>query len=216
MKNISEYKKGNLKKANVILNIALPLKSGTPKVIFLSFFILFSYVISPPQFLPPSLPLVYPPTSSLPQIYPLLPLLRKEPASEGHPANKAYQTTINHVSSPQGWIRQFSRRKRVPEVRDRVRECLHPHYQKPHKLLCCNIYVEDLRKTPKGSMISASSHESQSVDSVDYVLLVSLIPMITLILPALLHRTPLVPLSVWLLDSASAPINFRMKSLWFL
>ena len=95
-----------------------------------------------------------------------------------HPAESKQTHSLTsyktrHMPLHQGWTRQLSRRERVPHVGKEVRDSLCSHCYDPHrntKLLCHNIYSEDLGQTPTGSLISAGSHQSQSVHSVGLLL----------------------------------------------
>ena len=69
------------------------------------------------------------------------------------------------------------------------------------------IYREDIGHTPIGFLISASSHESLSIDSEGQVLLLTLILLVPLILLSPPPEEPLSSTNVWLWDSASAPIS---------
>lgn len=138
------------------------LLKGATEYFFFSFFSPLMYYIWTRVY-PPSIPSISP-QFPLPQIHfpPSIPPLRKKSGLSGTLTKHSITSNnkTRHIASHQGWMRQPCRRKRFPQIYNRVRDslCSHQGFHKNTKL-----HVEDLGETPPVSLISVSPHEFQLI-----------------------------------------------------
>lgn len=132
-------------------------------VLLIFFFcILFSYITSQPVPLHPFLPVFPHPHLPFPPD-PFRLLIPSEKSGLPRVINQTLHkksSKARHIPSHQGWTRQSSRTKGVPQVGERVRDSPYSHCEDFHrnvaKQLSHNIHAEDLGQTLAGSLISAS------------------------------------------------------------
>lgn len=153
-----------------------------------------------------------------PRPNPLLPLLRKEQASQGHLS--AEQVTIRpgtHHQSRQEWASQLKEKSPIRRQKSqRQHQTTKLVISQGHQLLRHKIYAEDLCYTPIGFLISENPMNPAQL--ILWVLLFwshcSSCPFCFLqTFLCLLWRTPQALPNVWLWDSASVPISCGVKSL---
>lgn len=137
------------------------LLKGTTEYFF--FFFLLSCITSGLEFTllpsPQSLPNSLFPRSTSHPLYLLSEKKSGLPGTLTKHSITSYSKT-RHIASHQGWMRQPRRRKRFPQIYNRVRDslCSHQGFHKNTKL-----HVEDLDETPPVSLISVSPHEFQLI-----------------------------------------------------
>lgn len=120
-----------------------------------------------------------------------------------------------HIPSYQSWMKQLSKRKRVPIVNKRIREYPCLSLLVITKTLSSQpyIYAGNLDQNTKGSLTSANPHKPTLIDFGGFVPIVSLSFLVPLILPSHHSSFPWTPHNVSMWDSASVSINCCIKSL---